>query len=449
MLPNDDATPDEFRVAPESGSAANESLVSQTGDGTATQNTSLPNAVLPISTVSESVRISPVNNGNDVSQGKSTRHHENSFLGSLFWVLCCVAFVVGLWQLGPVIAERYQYAMARGKIRAEYEGASEILESNPLANLSIASQLVAKKIRPSVVSVECEKLAVVDGETMHGQGQGSGVVISADGYIVTNQHVVENVASFDGRPNIIVRLADQFTYPATLIGTDSESDLAVLKIEAPGLVSATWGDSDELAVGSMVWAVGSPFGYDQTITSGIVSGKNRLTNTGRNRATLKRDLLQTDAAVNPGNSGGPLVDAQGDVVGINTSILGDTYQGISFAVPSAVAKFVSEQLIKFGKVKRGFFGFVPHAVTQDIYEQLSLPDLQGALVGKVEPGTPADEAGLRIADVIRSWNGKPIENSVQVYNFIAVTPPGKNINVEVFRDGVIHELTVRVNEGPR
>ncbi len=374
----------------------------------------------------------------------------SSFLGNLFWMMCCGAFIVGLWQLGPLVAERYQFAMTRGKLKAEYENATTLLAGDPLANVSISSQLVAHKIRPSVVSIECTK--VTEGfdprrGRIFGQGQGSGVVISSDGYIVTNYHVIENAFEDGSSPGIIVRLANHFVYPAKIVGTDELTDLAVLKIEETDLIAANWGESDDLAVGSMVWAVGSPFGFEQTVTAGIVSGKNRLTtDTRRGTSNQLQDLLQTDAAVNPGNSGGPLVDSQGNVVGINTAILGETYQGISFAVPSAVAKFVSEQLIANGVVKRGFFGFIPASVNQRLIRDLKLTDLSGAMVVTVQPGTPASEAGLQTADVIRTWNGKQIENYNQVFNYIAVTPPNTTVKVEVIRDGLVRELTVKVGE---
>ncbi|MEZ6093160.1 MAG: trypsin-like peptidase domain-containing protein [Pirellulaceae bacterium] len=373
------------------------------------------------------------------------QRRDSSVLNSIFWIMCCGAFIVGLWQLGPMIAERYQYAMSRGKLKAEYENASQLLKSDPLTNVSFSSQLVAQKIRPSVVSIN-----TIKGMGRYvGAGQGSGVIIDESGYVVTNHHVVNN-ALVAGVPNAItVRLADNFEYPAQLIGSDEESDLAVLKIDAPNLIPANWGDSDSLSVGSMVWAVGSPFGFDQTVTQGIVSGKNRVTETVEGRTqSLNRDLLQTDAAVNPGNSGGPLVDTQGNVVGINTSIIGETYRGISFAVPSVVAKYVVQQLIQDGSVHRGYFGFQPRAVKKSDFQHLALPDMKGALVNHVEPDTPAQKAGLRPQDIIRTWNGKPVENYHQVFNLIGITPPNSIVKVEVFREGQLEDMMVRVTERP-
>lgn len=353
----------------------------------------------------------------------------------VFWVICCAAFVFGLWQLGPVIAERYQYSISRGKALAEYEVARQAIDQFPLSTVSYAYQMVAQKIRPSVVSINARK--------SYGEGQGSGVIISADGYIVTNSHVVEQARE------ITVVLHDRQEYPAAVVGQDIETDIALLKINARGLIAAEWGDSKELAVGSIVWAVGSPFGYTQTVTSGIVSGKNRLTVNQRGfREAGFKELIQTDAAVNPGNSGGPLVDAKGRVVGINTSILGETFQGISFAVPSSVAQFVTQQLMTKGKVERGYFGFLPAAVEARLQQELKLPDLRGALVLEVVPDSPAAKAGLRPGDVIRSWNGEEIDDFNRVYNLIGVTPPEKTVNMEIFRDGAPVKLNVSVTRRP-
>ncbi|MEQ1902835.1 MAG: trypsin-like peptidase domain-containing protein [Pirellulaceae bacterium] len=359
-----------------------------------------------------------------------------SLSGQVFWIFCCGAFVIGLWQLGPIVAERYQYSVSRGKAMAEYEVAKLALRETPLTSVSFAYQMVAQKIKPSVVSVDCKK--------PDGHGQGSGVIISEDGYIVTNRHVIED-SSF-----IRVTLHDRHEYEAKLVGEDDETDLAVLKINAQGLIPAEWGNSQELAVGSIVWAIGSPFGFTQTVTSGIVSGKNRLTFDEKTRSFRTfQELIQTDAAVNPGNSGGPLVDANGRVIGINTSILGESYMGISFAVPSAVAEFVSGQIRKNGQVQRGFLGFIPAIIRQEKVSALKLNDLNGALVNRVTPNSPAERAGLQVNDVIRSWNGEPVHDYNQVYNLIGVTPPDKNVRMEILRDGQPLTLEVTVTARPQ
>ncbi|MDB2318622.1 trypsin-like peptidase domain-containing protein [bacterium] len=275
--------------------------------------------------------------GGDVSSSSSS--------GTGFFVFSIV-FVLGMFFLGPEMVERYQYSSTRGKMLAEYDFAVENLGKRPLTDVSNAYQMVALSVRPSVVSIN----AIKDGSgRVEENGMGSGVIMSTDGFILTNQHVVR------GADSILIQLHDRRQFVATLVGEDESSDLALLKIEAPDLIPATWGDSEQVNVGSIVWAIGSPYGFQHTVTSGIISGKNRPGDI--NHPT--QSLLQTDAAVNPGNSGGPLVDAQGRVIGINTSIFGDSFQGISFAVPSETAKFIYRELSSKGTVTRGYLGVKP------------------------------------------------------------------------------------------
>ncbi len=360
----------------------------------------------------------------------------------LFWVLCLAAFVVGLWQLGPMVAERYQYASTRGKVRAEYEQAREFLQSSNLPQISMAYEAVARKIRPSVVSIKCTRnIATGLGRAAQLDGQGSGVIIDPDGFIITNAHVVA------GATYIEVILHDRQSYSARLVGIDQTTDLAVIKIPAQNLIAAEWGESDELKVGSLVWAIGSPFGLDQSVTSGIISGRNRYEQNARSN-TPQQELLQTDAAVNPGNSGGALVDSRGNLVGINTAIVGEAFQGISFAVPSAVAKFVSDQLIRHGRVTRGFLGITPYPVTPEHRAKWNLPDLNGAILVSVEPDTPGYAAGFRPGDVIRAWNGHNIEDYLLIYRLVAMTPPHEEAVVDLIRDGQPLTVKIRVGERP-
>ncbi len=347
----------------------------------------------------------------------------------LFWMLVFSTVVMGIWRIGPRMLEDYQYAVTAGKVRAEYQVAMEMLKERPLTNVSLAYQLVAQRIRPSVVSVRTERPE--EGT----RGQGSGVVMSKEGYILTNAHVVSNAR------RIKIALYDRHEYDATLVGVDLDSDLAVVKIDAPNLIPAEWGDSESTEVGSIVWAIGSPYGLDQTVTSGIISGKNR-----RDEEHQNRELLQTDAAVNPGNSGGPLVDANGFVIGINTSIFGETFQGISFAVPSTIAKFVFQQLIDYGKVTRGYLGVQPWTVFQDVAAELKLPNLDGAYVSFVAPNSPADLGGLRTHDVILSWNDEPITVHSMLFRLVEMTPPREHAKVVVARDGEFCELEITVGD---
>jgi serine protease Do len=333
-----------------------------------------------------------------------------------------IVFVLGMFFLGPELVEKYQYSVTRGKMMAEYEFAVENLGGQSLTDVSNAYQMVALSVRPSVVSIN----AVKDGVgRVEESGLGSGVIMSTDGFILTNQHVVRGASS------IFIQLHDRRQFVATLVGEDESSDLALLKIDAPDLVPATWGDSEQVNVGSIVWAIGSPYGFQQTVTSGIISGKDRPGDI--NHPT--QSLLQTDAAVNPGNSGGPLVDAKGRVIGINTSIFGDSFQGISFAVPSETARFIYRELSKKGAVTRGYLGVKPVEVKHRDAMRLQLPDLDGAMLSQVVEGSPASAAGIRSFDIIRQWNGIEVKNFKHLYRLAEMTRPQTLVEVSLIRDG--------------
>jgi len=352
--------------------------------------------------------------------------------GTYFFLLTMILTITVAWLVGPRLVEEYHYAAAIGKARGEYTNAVQQLDQAPLTEVSMAYQMVAQRIRPSVVSVKAFKSKDV--------GFGSGVILSADGYIMSNAHVIK------GSNNFQVELYDRRSVNAKVIGVDNESDLAVLKIEADNLIPAVWGDSDAIEVGSMVWAIGSPYEFTQTITSGILSGKNRRGDSSHKKQTL----LQTDAAVNPGNSGGPLVDIQGKVIGINTSIFGKTFQGISFAVPSSTAKFVFEQLVTNQKVSRGYLGLTPREITEQEAAKLSLPDLDGAFVNYVKPGGPAYNAGIRRGDILRAWEGVPIGNYRQLFRFAEGTSVGTEVTIDLWRanrEGILTELPAKVRIG--
>ena len=365
-------------------------------------------------------------------------HVAPGFFGRIVWLCVAAAFVLILWYAGPEIAEKYQFAMTRGEIRAKYENAVEELKDRPLSSVSMAYQLVAQKVKPSVVSIRSLHEAKPDPRMQgrspgrEGLGQGSGVIMSDEGYILTNAHVVKDARAIE------IVLHDRRSYMATQVGkSDVPNDLAVLKIDAPDLIPADWGDSDDLEVGSIVWAIGSPYGLEQSVTSGIVSAKNRF-----DESNPQQSLLQTDAAVNPGNSGGPLVNAEGKVVGINTAIYGDKFQGISFAVPSVVAKWVYEQITSKGFVNRGRLGVRPLPVFQRDVDRLGLPDIDGAMIQFVEEKSPSAAAGLRRYDVIRKWDGKPITTYGNLYRFVAMTEPNQTVQVELIRDGQLYQVDV-------
>jgi len=359
------------------------------------------------------------------------RESDNRSLIPAYALFTSTVLLLAAWLIGPRIVEEYNYAATRGKVRAEYENATELLKDRPLEKVSRASQLVAQKIKPSVVSIHA-------GRTNNNQrGYGSGVIMSREGYIISNAHVLEGASS------CVVQLHDRSQYKADLVGVDLVSDLAVLKINANNLVPAIWGDSESAAVGSIVWAIGSPYRYEQTVTSGIISGKDRPGDKQR-----KQSLLQTDAAVNPGNSGGPLVDATGNVIGINTSIYGETFQGISFAVPSATAKFVYRQLIENGSVVRGYLGVRPEEVRYRMAASGYLPDLDGAILTEVYQNSPADLAGFEKGDVIRQWNGRLVKRYNSLYQLAERTPPNSTVEVVLIRDGRSLKKNVVIGELP-
>ncbi|RMH33640.1 MAG: DegQ family serine endoprotease [Nitrospirae bacterium] len=273
------------------------------------------------------------------------------------------------------------------------------------------------------------------------QGVGSGVIVSSDGYIITNNHVVENA------DEIRVLLADKRRLTAKVVGTDPKTDLAVIKVDATGLPALPWGDSSKLEVGEIVMAIGNPFGLNQTVTMGIISAVGRA-NVG---IVDYEDFIQTDAAINPGNSGGPLVNLKGEVIGINTAIFSRSggYMGIGFAIPSNMAKSVMKSLIEYGKVIRGWLGVSIQDLTPELQEQFDAPDVNGALVSDVVEDSPADKGGLKRGDIIRTYNGTTVRDSRHLRSLVAETAPDTTVRIGVWRDGEERELTVTIGEMPK
>jgi len=251
----------------------------------------------------------------------------------------------------------------------------------------------------------------------------------------------------DQASRVDVELSDGRTVEnVRVVGADPYTDLALLKIDAGPLVAAAWGDSDQLEVGDEVLAVGNPFGLARTVTAGIISAKDRSTET---RAGF-HEFLQTDAAVNPGNSGGPLLNLKGEVVGINTAIVGDTYRGVSFAIPSRLAREVYEKLVAAGKIPRGWLGveMAMHDLTEDEARDLGLDEVRGVVVHRVVADSPAEQAGIQAQDVIVEWNGLEISSPVDLSRAVARTNVGSEAAVVLIRRGRQRELIVEVGERP-
>jgi Do/DeqQ family serine protease len=300
----------------------------------------------------------------------------------------------------------------------------EVRENNPLAQDPLFRQFFGEQ------PVERETEAV-----------GSGVIVdAADGYVLTNNHVVENATDIE------VTTKDNRRFKARLIGRDPATDIAVLQIPAEHLTAVPLGDSARLRVGDFVLAVGNPFGLGQTVTSGIVSALGR---TGLGIEGYE-DFIQTDASINPGNSGGALVDLRGRLIGINTAILAPEggNVGIGFAVPINMARDVMDQLIRYGHVRRGQIGVAIQDLTPDLARALGTARTEGALVARVEPDSPAERAGLRSSDLIVAVNGTPIHDAADLRNRIGLTPVGDEVTLSVDRGGVERQVPVRIGRAP-
>lgn len=310
---------------------------------------------------------------------------------------------------------------------------------------------VSEKVTPAVVNISAARLASAREfgplfEDFFGdlfrqhppmprreQSLGSGFIISEDGYILTNEHVVKGAAE------IRIKLSDQRTYDGRVIGSDPRTDVAVLKIEAPEkLPTVVLGDSDALKVGQWALAIGNPFGLDRTLTVGVISA------TGRANVGIEdyEDFIQTDASINPGNSGGPLLNIYGEVTGINTAIVASG-QGIGFAIPINLARLIAHQLIEKGEVTRGWLGVSIQPLTPELAESFGLDKVAGALVNQVLDGSPAEKAGVKRGDVLLTYNGKPVRGVRELQLLVASTPAGSKVELVVLRQG--KQLTLPVN----
>ncbi len=333
-----------------------------------------------------------------------------------------------------------------------------------LTQLSDAQSEVAAVATPSVVNISTTRV-IKSGEEIPGdlfddpffrrffgdqfphpnvpkehkeQSLGSGVIVSEDGYIVTNNHVVEKAQE------IKVLLSNKRDYKAKVIGADPKTDIAVIKIDAKGLPALPWGDSNKLKVGEIVFAIGNPFGLNQTVTMGMISAVGRA-NVG---IADYEDFIQTDAAINPGNSGGALINARGELIGINTAILSRSggYQGIGFAVPSSMAQQVMDSLMKYKKVVRGWLGVSIQEINGDLAEEFGVKDLKGALVSGVMKGSPAEKAGIKQGDVILSYDDKVVEDTGHLRNMVSQTPIGTTVKIKLLRQKKEIVVEVKIAE---
>ncbi len=280
------------------------------------------------------------------------------------------------------------------------------------------------------------------GQGFTQEGMGTGVVISADGQILTNAHVI-------GSADVLtVGLNDKRTAKAKIVGIDSRTDLAVIKIELSGLKPAKIGDSDALRIGEWVIAAGNPFLFNNSITAGIVSAKGRALDHDYSKI---EDYIQTDAAINPGNSGGPLVNLKGEVIGINTAIFSRSggYMGIGFAIPSNMAKSVMNGLIKDGRVIRGWLGVSIQTLTEELAQSFNFPGTEGVLLGDIQDGSPASKADLKQGDIVISMDGNKISDVTQFRNLVAATAPGATVSLDLIRDGRKKTVSAKIGEAPK
>ena len=339
----------------------------------------------------------------------------------------------------PSLAGRIQYA----KTRAELAAIRDAAAGAELRSVGKLFTTLARVIGPAVVNVTSKKrlqsladeIGALRGETPTGitdESVGSGVIVEADGVIITNYHVVAQSDEID------VLLSDGRRFEADLVGADAATDLAVLRIKAQNLPKAEWANSDEVEVGEMAWAIGNPFGLDRTITYGIVSAVGRRGVVGN----PFQEFLQTDASINPGNSGGPLVDVHGHVMGITTAIIGKGFRGIGFAIPSNTARRVCEEICTTGHVERGYLGMALRELP------VGFAGRPGAAVAAVEPKSPAAEAGVKAGDIVLRFDGEDITEPTTLVLLLTRSPIGAELPLEILRDGEPTTITVKVGRRP-
>lgn len=388
-------------------------------------------------------------------QRDRNRDSKGSLSQSVLFLMTVALLFAALRYLLPVVVEEARYAWHRGELRAEYEVSGEGLRTASLDSLSQASQMVTQHVGPSVVHIEVQRQRTSQQVDLANflqeqkglppsmgpllsSDQGSGVIVDASGYILTNEHVISGGAS------IQVGLSDGQRVPAVVVGVDPLTDLAVLKVDATNLIPIEFGESDAAKVGSPVWAVGSPFGLDRTVTFGILSGKHRVVKA----STRYQDFMQSDVAVNPGNSGGPLVNARGQLIGINTAIVGDTYRGVSFSIPSNVAKSVYERIRADGHFQRGWLGVALAEVPDDLHKGADAR-VRGALVtGLADPDSPAARAGVLAGDIVLQLNEIELADIGHLMRLVGDLKVGESVQLLVRRDNGLQSLWVTIGSPP-
>ncbi|MCX7913405.1 MAG: DegQ family serine endoprotease [Thermodesulfovibrionales bacterium] len=359
-----------------------------------------------------------------------------------FYIVSIITFLCTLLAFG-------------GMANASVDESTEIL-----GRLGDAMAKIAEQVKPSIVNISTTRMIKAQrhpffddpffrrffGDDPFWQQKrkvtnlGSGVIATSDGFILTNNHVIE------GAEDILVKLSNNKEYKGKVVGTDKRSDLAVIKIDEKNLPTIKWGDSDKLRVGEIVLAIGNPYGLNQTITMGIISALGR-SGIG---ITDYEDFIQTDAAINPGNSGGALINMKGELVGINTAIFSTTggYQGIGFAIPANMAKTVMNSIVKQGKMVRGWLGVHIQPLTPELIKQFNLHEEYGVLLSDIVEGGPAEKAGLKRGDVIVEYGGRKVEGPLHLRNMVASTTPGQTVAIKVIRDGKSLLFRVKIEELP-
>lgn len=381
-------------------------------------------------------------------------------------LLLCLRFIL------PPMLESSRYSWLRGQLRAEYEVAGDQLERVSWEGLSEVSRSVAKRVSPSVVHITVsnrnQQSPFLSREPMDtkprsgpnrelwraqpdalewrgSSGQGSGVIVDADGYILTNFHVLE------GGIDTTVYLADDRVLAAEIVGVDRTTDLALLKIDAEDLLPIAWGDSDDMDIGSPVWAVGSPFGLTGSVSFGILSGKHRIDlnanvqyRGSRDRISSRySDLMQSDVAVNPGNSGGPLVNGRGEMIGINTAIVGESYRGVSFSIPSRLVREVFDQFMRHGRVRRGWLGV---ELAMELPSGSDSEPVSTVVVRAVVPDSPAAQANIYPGDRITHFDGDPVHSVEQLIDAIRDATADQTVRLTLLRDGDAIDVRAKLGE---